>query len=132
MFFLSGVAKFLFVPLAEAVVFAMLASYLLSRTLVPTLAMYLLKPHDHAMRPTRNPFTLVQRAFERGFERLRLAYELLLTTFVYRRFFFVPAFLAHCVAALLPALPVARPGLFSHQRQWPDPPAPAGQNRHAY
>jgi multidrug efflux pump subunit AcrB len=98
MFFLSGVAKFLFVPLAEAVVFAMLASYLLSRTLVPTLAMYLLKPHDHTMRPTRNPFTLIQRAFERGFERLRLAYELLLTTFVYRRFLFVPAFLGLCVA----------------------------------
>src|SRR6202012_4492443 len=51
MFFLSGVARFLFVPLAEAVVFAMLASYMLSRTLVPTLAMYLLKPHDHAERP---------------------------------------------------------------------------------
>ena len=101
MFFLSGVARYLFVPLAEAVVFAMLASYLLSRTLVPTLAMYLLKPHDHVMRPTRNPFTLVQRAFERGFERLRLAYELLLTTFVYRRFFFVPAFLALCMCGFL-------------------------------
>ena len=46
MFFLSGVARYLFVPLAEAVVFAMLASYLLSRTLVPTLAMYLLR-HAH-------------------------------------------------------------------------------------
>jgi multidrug efflux pump subunit AcrB len=101
MFFLSGVAKYLFVPLAEAVVFAMLASYLLSRTLVPTLAMYLLKPHDHVMRPTRNPFTLIQRAFERGFERLRLAYELLLTAFVYRRFFFVPAFLAVCMLGFL-------------------------------
>ena len=75
MFFLSGVAKFLFVPLAEAVVFAMLASYLLSRTLVPTLAMYLLKPHDLVMKPTRNPFTLLQRLFERGFERIRLAYS---------------------------------------------------------
>ena len=46
MFFLTGVARYLFIPLAEAVVFAMLASYLLSRTLVPTLAMYLLKAHD--------------------------------------------------------------------------------------
>jgi multidrug efflux pump subunit AcrB len=99
MFFLSGVAKFLFVPLAEAVVFAMLASYLLSRTLVPTLAMYLLKPHDHVLRPTRNPFVLLQRLFERGFERIRLAYELLLTTFVYRRFIIVPLFLAVCVGA---------------------------------
>jgi len=97
MFFLNGVARYLFVPLAEAVVFAMLASYLLSRTLVPTLAMYLLKPHDHKMRPTRNPFILLQRAFERAFERMRLAYELLLTTFVYRRFLFVPVFLGLCV-----------------------------------
>src|SRR5581483_11658385 len=47
MFFLSGVAKYLFIPLAEAVVFAMLASYVLSRTLVPTLAMYMLKAHGH-------------------------------------------------------------------------------------
>ncbi|MES1261313.1 MAG: efflux RND transporter permease subunit [Acidobacteriota bacterium] len=101
MFFLSGVAKFLFVPLAEAVVFAMLASYLLSRTLVPTLAMYLLKPHAHVMRPTRNPFTLLQRAFERGFERLRLAYELLLTTCVYRRLIFVPLFLGICLCGFL-------------------------------
>jgi len=101
MFFLSGVAKYLFVPLAEAVVFAMLASYLLSRTLVPTLAMYLLKPHDHVLRPTRNPFVLLQRLFERGFERLRLAYELLLTTFVYRRFIFVPVFLGLCACGFL-------------------------------
>ncbi len=101
MFFLSGVAKFLFVPLAEAVVFAMLASYFLSRTLVPTLALYLLKPHDFILRPTRNPFTLIQRAFERGFERIRVAYQLLLTTFVYRRAVFVPAFLALCVCGFL-------------------------------
>ncbi len=98
MFFLSGVARFLFVPLAEAVVFAMLASYLLSRTLVPTLAMYLLRRHDHEMRPTRNPLVMLQRLFEQGFERLRLAYQLLLTTFVYRRFVFVPVFLLLCAA----------------------------------
>jgi multidrug efflux pump subunit AcrB len=104
MFFLSGVAKYLFVPLAEAVVFAMLASWFLSRTLVPTLAMYLLKPHDHTMRPTRNPFKLLQQAFERGFERLRLAYQLLLTTFVYRRYIFVPGFLALCLCGF-PLLP---------------------------
>ncbi len=71
MFFLSGVAKFLFIPLAEAVVFAMLASYVLSRTLVPTLAMYLLKLHEgHA--PSRNPLVLAQRLFQRGFERGRV------------------------------------------------------------
>jgi multidrug efflux pump subunit AcrB len=101
MFFLSGVARFLFVPLAEAVVFAMLASYLLSRTLVPTLAMYLLRRHDREMRPTRNPLVMLQRLFESGFERLRLAYQLLLTTFVYRRFIFVPVFLLLCAAGFL-------------------------------
>ena len=105
MFFLSGVARYLFVPLAEAVVFAMLASYLLSRTLVPTLAMYLLKPHDHVLRPTRNPFVLLQRLFERAFERLRLAYELLLTAFVYRRYIFVPVFLGICVFTAVALFP---------------------------
>ena len=73
MFFLSGVARYLFVPLAEAVVFAMLASYALSRTLVPTLAMYLLKKHDHHAVPSRNVLARFQRGFERGFERVRLA-----------------------------------------------------------
>ena len=74
MFFLSGVAKYLFVPLAEAVVFAMLASYILSRTLVPTLAMYLLRSKQHGGR-TRNPLVIFQRAFERGFERVRASYQ---------------------------------------------------------
>src|SRR5207248_234913 len=68
MFFLTGVARYLFVPMAEAVVFAMLASYVLSRTLVPTMAKYLLKAHDlHAhTRPSQNPFVLVQRLLDRG------------------------------------------------------------------
>ncbi|MES1258918.1 MAG: efflux RND transporter permease subunit, partial [Acidobacteriota bacterium] len=101
MFFLSGVARYLFVPLAEAVVFAMLASYLFSRTLVPTLAMYLLRAKQHGAPKSRNPFAMFQRASERGFERLRIAYQLLLTTLVYRRFFFVPAFLAACLCAFL-------------------------------
>lgn len=101
MFFLSGVAKYLFVPLAEAVVYAMLASYILSRTLVPTLAMYLLRAKEHVTRPTWNPLTLFQRAFEHGFERVRLNYQLLLTTLVYRRFIFVPAFLAMCATGFL-------------------------------
>src|SRR5437773_7287516 len=92
MFFLNGVARYLFVPLAEAVVFAMMASYILSRTLVPTLAMYLLRPGQHASTRSRNPLTLLQQAFERGFERLRLAYELLLTRFVYHRHVFIPIF----------------------------------------
>ena len=100
MFLLSGVARFLFVPLAEAVIFAMVASYILSRTLVPTLAMFLLKV-KHAGGKSRNPFTWFQRLFERGFERVRLSYQLLLTTLVHRRFIFVPAFLGLCAAAFI-------------------------------
>jgi multidrug efflux pump subunit AcrB len=98
MLFLSGVARFLFVPLAEAVVFAMIASYILSRTLVPTLAMYLLRA-KHANSRSRNPLVWFQQGFERMFERLRLGYQLLLTTLVYRRFLFVPVFLGLCAAA---------------------------------
>ena len=63
MFFLSGVARYLFVPLAEAVVFAMLASYVLSRTLVPTLAMYLLQAQKQHGARTRNPLARFQRGF---------------------------------------------------------------------
>jgi multidrug efflux pump subunit AcrB len=99
MFFLSGVAKFLFIPLAEAVVFAMLASYIFSRTLVPTLAMYLLRTKQHAVR-TRNPFRLFQHGFERLFDRTRTSYQAVLTTFVYRRVIFVPLFLVLCLSAL--------------------------------
>jgi multidrug efflux pump subunit AcrB len=98
MFFLSGVAKFLFVPLAEAVVFAMLASYILSRTLVPTLAMYLLRAKNHTSG-TRNVFGRFQRAFERVFEQVRTQYQAILTTLVYRRRVFVPVFAGICVAA---------------------------------
>src|SRR5581483_7740102 len=100
MFFLAGVAKYLFVPLAEAVVFAMLASYVLSRTLVPTLAMYLLRQKQHDSR-SRNPFTLFQRGFERGFERIRTQYQAVLTTLVYRRKVFVPLFVGVCACAAL-------------------------------
>ncbi|MEI9815083.1 MAG: efflux RND transporter permease subunit [Acidobacteriota bacterium] len=95
MFFLTGVARFLFVPLAEAVVFAMLASYVLSRTLVPTLAMYLLKPHSHEP-PSRSLASRFHLAFERGFEALRSAYGSVLETCVRRRGLFLPAFLAAC------------------------------------
>jgi multidrug efflux pump subunit AcrB len=96
MFFLSGVARFLFVALAEAVVFAMIASYILSRTLVPTLAIYLLRAKSHLASRTRNPLVLFQHGFERGFERIRLGYELLLTTAVYRSTIFIPVFLGLC------------------------------------
>jgi multidrug efflux pump subunit AcrB len=101
MFSLGGVAHYLFQPLAEAVIFAMLASYILSRTLVPTLAMYLLKAREENPARSRNPLTLAQQAFERGFERFRLAYQGLLTTFVRIRYLFVPAFLVVCFAAAL-------------------------------
>src|SRR5207248_196205 len=93
MFFLGGVARYLFVPLAEAVVFAMLASYLLSRTLVPTLARYLLKPPVEGAPPSRNPLARAQAAFEHGFERLRLAYRSGLTMVVDRRVVFASVFL---------------------------------------
>ena len=75
MFFLAGVASYLFVPLAEAVVFAMLASYLLSRTVVPTMAKYLLKGMNttarEQARASRNPFVRFQITFEHSFEKLR-------------------------------------------------------------
>ncbi len=101
MFFLSGVARYLFVPLAEAVVFAMLASYILSRTLVPTLAMYLLKTHDHHAALSQNILARFQRSFERGFEAVRAAYEALLTRLVALRKLFIPLFLLGCAVLLL-------------------------------
>lgn len=101
MFFLSGVSRYLFVPLAEAVVFAMLASYALSRTLVPTLAMYLLKKHDHHAKPSRNVLARFQQGFERQFERVRSGYQNLLTRLIAMRKVFVPIFLAFCVCAFL-------------------------------
>src|ERR1700743_297893 len=82
MFFLTGVARFLFVPMAEAVMFAMMWSFILSRTLVPTMANYLLKPHTHheeGLPPTRNPLVKFQRGFEARFERLRRGYRDLLS-----------------------------------------------------
>jgi multidrug efflux pump subunit AcrB len=96
MFLLSGVARYLFVPLAEAVVFAMLASYVLSRTLVPTLAMYLLKAKHHEPDP-RNIFARLQQGFETGFDWVRNAYRGLLTNLVARRKLFIPAFLGACL-----------------------------------
>jgi multidrug efflux pump subunit AcrB len=99
MFALGGVAHYLFQPLAEAVIFAMLASYLLSRTLVPTLATYLLKSREDNPAPSRNPLIRAQKAFDRGFEAFRHAYQRLLTTLVGKRFLFVPAFLLVCLSA---------------------------------
>jgi multidrug efflux pump subunit AcrB len=101
MFFLTGVARYLFVPLAESVVFAMLASYVLSRTLVPTLAMYLLKKHDHHAPLSRNPLARFQRGFERIFESVRSSYQELLTRLVAARKIFVPIFIGLCALAFL-------------------------------
>ena len=98
MFFLDGIARFLFVPMAEAVMFAMLWSFLLSRTLVPTMAKYLLQKHVHhaeGERPaTRNPLVKFQRGFEARFERFRAGYHGLLDAALGRRPVFVTGFLA--------------------------------------
>jgi len=99
MFLLTGVARYLFVPMAEAVVFAMIASYVLSRTLVPTMAKYLLKAHagEGSHTPSKNPLVLFQASFERGFERTRAAYRRLLEACVRHRRVFAGSFLALCV-----------------------------------
>jgi multidrug efflux pump subunit AcrB len=98
MFFLQGVARFLFVPMAEAVMFAMIWSFILSRTLVPTMAKYLLQPHTHhgeneAPPRSRNPLVRFQRGFEARFERVRGGYRDLLTMAMARRPLFVIGFL---------------------------------------
>jgi multidrug efflux pump subunit AcrB len=100
MFFLSGVAKFLFVPLAEAVSFAMLASYLLSRTLIPTLVMYIMRGHEHRAETPKSIFGRFQRGFERKFEDFRRGYESLLETTLEHRGLFVACFLLFCVLSL--------------------------------
>jgi multidrug efflux pump subunit AcrB len=104
MFYLDGVARFLFVPLGEAVMFAMIASFLLSRTLVPTMAKYLLKPHaagETAGSDARNPFARLHQAFNRGFERLRTAYAALLADLMHHRAMFSLCFLAAIAASFL-------------------------------
>ena len=103
MFFLSGVARYLFVPLGEAVVFAMLASYLLSRTIVPTMAMYLLSEHDEEQvegkKRSRNPLTRFQLAFERGFERIRQTYQSALELAIARSGLFMLLFFGFTLAS---------------------------------
>jgi multidrug efflux pump subunit AcrB len=100
LFFLGGVARYLFVPLGEAVVFAMLASYLLSRTLVPTLVMFLLRRNEDE-GDSRKVFSRFQKAFERRFERLRAIYRDLLTQVVRHRRSFIPIFLVVCLSTFL-------------------------------
>jgi multidrug efflux pump subunit AcrB len=109
MFFLTGVARYLFVPFAEAVVFAMLASYLLSRTLVPTMARFLLvaqsgKEDPDAAAHSGNPFVRMQASFETRFERLRLRYRDALAVAIRHRKLFIVLFFPACILsfALLP------------------------------
>ncbi|HEY6358505.1 MAG TPA: efflux RND transporter permease subunit, partial [Vicinamibacterales bacterium] len=118
MFLLSGVARYLFVPLAEAVVFAMLASYVLSRTLVPTMAMYLLRREDMPEGSPHSPmapfqdaalrglFRRYQEAFEQRFERMRDGYRAVLVTVLDHPRVVSGGFLLFCVASmgLLPVL----------------------------
>jgi multidrug efflux pump subunit AcrB len=107
MFLLSGVARYLFLPLAEAVVFAMLASYLLSRTIVPTMAKYLLqndRSHERA-GARRNLFVRLQQRFEAGFDRMREGYLNLLDRCLRRRRTFLLAFFASCLGSLTIIIP---------------------------
>ena len=112
MFLLSGVARYLFVPLAEAVMFAVAASYLLSRTLVPTLIMWFERNHHKSRGEIRQkraaiqhvalwmrPFVALQQLFERGFDRLRTGYHDLLGTILTHRVVFAVVFLALCAGS---------------------------------
>jgi multidrug efflux pump subunit AcrB len=111
MFMLKGVAGFLFVPMAESVVFAMIASFVLSRTLVPTMALFLLKPHhaaaghdgeaseDHGPQRSRNPLARLQQGFERGFNAVRDRYSALLDLAMGARRTFIIGFLAVVVVS---------------------------------
>jgi len=103
MFLLSGVSRFLFVPLAEAVVFAMIASYVLSRTLVPTLAKYWLHKHvpEHPAGATTNVFQRFQRGFEHRFAAVRNGYHELLGTALQHRPAFALVFIAIGATAFL-------------------------------
>ncbi len=104
MFFLGGVARYLFVPLAEAVVFAMLASYFLSRTVVPSMAVYLLKEHDEheqeRKQQSRNPWTRFQLGFEHQFDRLRSSYSRILELSVDHALVSSILFFAFCIVSI--------------------------------
>ena len=109
MFFLQGVSRFLFVPMAEAVMLAMLFSFILSRTLVPTLSKFLLKPHaphtdmhglPSTLPATRNPLVKFQRNFEQSFENFRGVYHALLKMAMAARWKFVASFLGIVLLSL--------------------------------
>jgi multidrug efflux pump subunit AcrB len=107
MFLLSGVARYLFVPLAEAVVFAMLVSYLLSRTIVPTMAKYLLRGDSNKTNgaASRNPLVRLQKRFEAAFERFRHHYRGLLESCLHHRTAFLIVFFASCLGSLAILIP---------------------------
>lgn len=112
MFFLEGVPRFLFVPMAEAVMFAMVTSFILSRTLVPAMANYLLKPHSSHLdeegnaKPSSNSLVRFQRSFESRFEHFRHGYRNILEAAIVQRKSFVIVFMAFVVLsfALIPTL----------------------------
>jgi len=95
------------VPLAEAVVFAMLASYFLSRTIVPTMAKYLLRGDKHGAEhaPSRNPLVRLQKRFEEAFERFRGSYRGLLESCLHHRMAFLIVFFASCLGSLAILIP---------------------------
>jgi multidrug efflux pump subunit AcrB len=107
MFLLSGVARYLFVPLAEAVVFAMLASYFLSRTIVPTMAKYLLRGEKGHVgnAPSRNPLVRLQKKFEEAFEKFRHSFRGLLDMCLHHRAIFLAAFFVFCIGSLVVLIP---------------------------
>jgi multidrug efflux pump subunit AcrB len=107
MFLLTGVARYLFVPLAEAVVFAMLASYFLSRTIVPTMAKYLLRgeKREAGRAASRNPLVRLQKRFEEGFEKFRRSYRSLLEVSLHHRRAFLITFFAFCLGSLAILIP---------------------------
>src|SRR5438270_243297 len=107
MFLLSGVARYLFVPLAEAVVFAMLASYFLSRTIVPTMAKYLLRGEKKKAgnAASRNPLVRFQKHFEAAFERFHDFYRRILELCLHHRRVFLIAFFATCLVSLVILIP---------------------------
>ena len=104
MFFLDGIARYLFVPLAEAVIFAMIASYLISRTLVPTLVMFMLSNHHKPKTESKNAFVIycisVHHRFNSGFENFRLHFSHFLAACLHKRKQFMAAFLGFCVLSL--------------------------------
>ncbi len=110
MFFLTGVAHYLFVPLAEAVVFAMLASYVISRTLVPTLVMWFYRNVRHydtgtqespTRKPARHLGAAIQMQFERSFDNFRESYRMILGALLHHRVVFAILFLVFCLGSLL-------------------------------